>query len=98
MGPEVLQGRGYDEKADVWSLGTILFQMLTGERPFNGRDIRDLNEKIRTSVYGIPRNLIVSQNLISFLSSCLRIDSAKRLNYSELESHPFLNKRQISMR
>ena len=46
MGPEVLQGQPYDLKADVWSLGTILFQMLTGERPFNGKNIKELNDKI----------------------------------------------------
>mmetsp|Transcript_31295 Transcript_31295/g.41415 ORF Transcript_31295/g.41415 Transcript_31295/m.41415 type:complete len:104 (+) Transcript_31295:443-754(+) len=46
MGPEVLKGQPYDMKADVWSLGTVLFQMLTGERPFKGKDINDLTNQI----------------------------------------------------
>ena len=93
MGPEVLHGQPYDTKADVWSVGTVLFQMLTGSRPFEGEDLDELKMKIQKSVYAIPRNMIVSQNLLAFLNSCLRINSDKRLNWDELLQHPFLQRR-----
>ena len=85
MAPEVLQrNHPYNQKADVWSLGTILFQMLTGERPYSGKDLNDLNQRVQTSEYAIPRNMLVSPSLIKFLNSCLRIDSKKRLGWDEL--------------
>ena len=55
MSPEVLKRQPYDQKADVWSLGTILFQMLTGEHPFTGKDEDDLKKRIMTIGYAIPR-------------------------------------------
>jgi serine/threonine protein kinase len=38
MAPEVLMGKPYDAKADMWSLGTIAYQCLTGKVPFQAQD------------------------------------------------------------
>lgn len=46
MAPELINGDKYSYKADVWSLGTLLFQMLTGEHPFNGRNMEELKLKL----------------------------------------------------
>ena len=46
MAPEVIQGRPYTYKADIWSLGTLLFQILTGQLPFDGQDIAELKLNI----------------------------------------------------
>ena len=35
MAPEIINGREYDYKADIWSIGTIVFQMITGIKPSN---------------------------------------------------------------
>ena len=47
MAPEVIAGRNYDSKADIWSLGALLFQMLTGEYPFFGRDLSELKQNVK---------------------------------------------------
>lgn len=46
MAPEILQGHAYDNKADIWSLGVILFEIVAGYRPFEG-DFEELRENIK---------------------------------------------------
>lgn len=45
MAPEVIQGR-YDEKCDIWSLGVLLFTLLSGHRPFHGETKEELYDNI----------------------------------------------------
>ena len=44
--PEILQGRSADSRSDVWSLGVLLFEMLTGTRPFRGRTTYEITSAI----------------------------------------------------
>jgi serine/threonine-protein kinase ULK/ATG1 len=44
MAPEVYEKRSYDSKVDVWSLGTILFEMTHGRSPFQVRNAAELAE------------------------------------------------------
>jgi len=81
MAPEVLKGDLYDLKADVWSLGTVLFQMLTGEYPFGGRDYEDLKANIGLGIYKVPKHVQVSPSCLDFLNSCLRFKSDKRKSW-----------------
>lgn len=42
MAPEIQKGETYDEKADLWSVGVILFELIAGFPPFNGRNKAEL--------------------------------------------------------
>ena len=46
MAPEILKGRLYNQKVDIYSAGTVLYEMLYGVMPFKGRDTRALIESI----------------------------------------------------
>ena len=79
---------GYDQKADIWSLGTICYEMLIGKSAFDAQDMDELVEKIEEGTYTVPTNL--SKEVISFINGMLQYDSSKRLTSDELSRHPFL--------
>jgi serine/threonine protein kinase len=84
--------QGYNQKADIWSLGTICFEMLTGEVLFKGENIKDLVEQEDQGDYSIPINFEISKEIISFLKSMLQYNGENRLSAEELSKHDFLVK------
>ena len=79
---------GYDQKADVWSLGTICYEMLIGRSAFDSQDMEELVEKVENGTYSVPTNL--SKEVISFINGMLQYESTARLNCEQLSKHPFL--------
>lgn len=60
MAPEILQLKKYDAKADLWSVGTILFEMMCGIPPFTGNSQMDLLKNIQTKELRVPAGISVS--------------------------------------
>ena len=58
--PEVIMSLQYDGKADLWSLGTIVFQCLTGKAPFQVGVYVLLGHHIYTYIYNLSSTLIFS--------------------------------------
>ena len=79
---------GYDTKADVWSLGSICYEMLIGKPAFDAEDIDDLVDKIEKGDYRVPKN--VSKEIVSFLNGMLQYDPNIRLSTAQLIKHVFL--------
>jgi serine/threonine protein kinase len=77
----------YDEKVDIWSLGTICYEMLFGKQVINESKI--INNNIKDFNIEIPN--FISGNARSFLLAMLQKDSNKRLSANELLKHPFIN-------
>ncbi len=83
---------GYDQKVDIWSLGTICYEMLIGAPPFNAQTIDGLVNKISEGDYKIPKNLKLSKEVISFLNGMLQYNPSLRLDINSLYNHNFLVK------
>lgn len=60
MAPEVLNGVKYNHKVDVWSMGIVFFELLTGFTPFTGRDREDLKRNLEKGTYKLPKKLKLS--------------------------------------
>lgn len=81
---------GYDEKADIWSLGTLCYQMLLGNCAFDAYNMSELVTKIEEGTYKIPTYF--SKEVVSFLNAMLQYKPEKRLSASQLIKHAFLIK------
>lgn len=57
MAPEILRGERYGPKVDVWSLGTIFFEMLTGFSPFTGMNKEDLKKNLENGNWMFPKHI-----------------------------------------
>jgi len=79
---------GYDMKADIWSLGTICYQMLIGKAAFDADDLDDLVSKVEKGKYKVPTTL--SREVVSFLNGMLQYEANLRLTADQLSNHPFL--------
>jgi len=97
MAPEVLMGLQYDGRVDLWSLGTIIYQCLTGKAPFkanNPYSLRNFYEKSPELVPAIPKQ--TSPSLTDLILSLLQKDPSKRLTFEDLVKHRFLDSGQRS--
>ena len=90
MGINKGQMLGYNQKADIWSLGTLCYEMLIGKSAFNSQSMQELVDKVQNGTYSIPTHL--SKEVVSFLNAMLQFNSQKRLSCDELSRHAFLTK------
>ena len=66
---------GYDEKADIWSLGTICYEMLMGKSAFEAESMDELVNKINNGKYSLPTDF--SNETLSFINCMLKYDPKK---------------------
>lgn len=67
MAPEVLGGQHYDHKADVWSIGCLFYELLTGFMPFTGISHANLRENLKKGSFKIPKTVEFSLQGVSFM-------------------------------
>ncbi|XP_015933079.1 serine/threonine-protein kinase AtPK2/AtPK19 [Arachis duranensis] len=90
IAPEIFIGKGHDKAADWWSVGILLFEMLTGKPPFTGGNRQKIQQKIIKDKLKLPAFL--SSEAHSLLKGLLQKDARKRLGSGargseEIKSH-----------
>ncbi|KAL0485239.1 autophagy-related protein ATG1 [Acrasis kona] len=90
MAPEILTFKKYDAKADLWSVGIILYEMLYGSTPFRADNVLSLINAIERTHPSMPLTKNVDQQAVNLLVGLLQKDPANRLSFEEFYSHPYL--------
>eukprot|EP00270_Netrium_digitus_P011709 TRINITY_DN3734_c0_g1_i1.p1 TRINITY_DN3734_c0_g1~~TRINITY_DN3734_c0_g1_i1.p1 ORF type:complete len:438 (+),score=42.60 TRINITY_DN3734_c0_g1_i1:68-1381(+) len=101
LAPEVVKGELYDFKADIWSLGVILYALLSGRLPFIGKFVdgkEDDEEKLFDNIRGTSADLFedpwptVSENAKDLVRNLLQRNAQSRLSAKDILSHPWLSR------
>uniref|UniRef100_A0A8D3DH50 non-specific serine/threonine protein kinase n=1 Tax=Scophthalmus maximus TaxID=52904 RepID=A0A8D3DH50_SCOMX len=92
MAPEVVNRRGHTQSADWWSFGVLMFEMLTGSLPFQGKDRKETMALILKAKLGMPQFL--SLEVQSLLRALFKRNPANRLGagpdgVEEIKRHRF---------
>lgn len=92
VAPEVLAGREYSEKVDVWSAGVILYTMLAGIPPFYGDSAREIFEAVLRANIRFPTRLFHSVSLSAkdLLRRMLCKDVSRRFTAEQVLRHPWM--------
>ena len=90
LAPEIIKEEGHDEKVDIWCIGVLLFELTTGNVPFQGNDIDTLKDNILHLRIAWPKDInIDAKNLIKKI---LKLDPGSRISLEEMLQHPFFTK------
>jgi len=95
LAPELLLGRGYTKAVDWWTLGVLLYEMLTGLPPFYSEDVNEMYRKILHEPLTFPAD--VRPDARDLLVRLLQRDPAERLGSppggaADIKTHPFFTK------
>jgi len=90
LAPEIIKEEGHDEKVDIWCIGVLCFELITGNVPFQGSDIDTLKDNILHLKIAWPKDInIDAKNLIKKI---LKSDPSSRISLEEMLQHPFFTK------
>ncbi|XP_071221954.1 MAP/microtubule affinity-regulating kinase 3-like isoform X19 [Salvelinus alpinus] len=88
--PELFQGKKYDgPEVDVWSLGVILYTLVSGSLPFDGQNLKELRERVLRGKYRIP--FYMSTDCENLLKRFLVLNPAKRGTFEQIMKDRWIN-------
>ena len=92
LSPEIIQGKPYDNKSDIWSLGVLLYEMMTFKMPFEANTLPMLSMKIMRGNYTPPSSMY-TKDLREIVSKCLMVDPSRRPSIREILKMPIIQNR-----
>ncbi|KAI0646275.1 Pkinase-domain-containing protein [Trametes meyenii] len=93
IAPELLMNQGYTKTVDWWTLGVLLYEMMTGLPPFYDEDVNIMYQRILSDPLLFPPDM--PPDAMSVITGLLQRDPAKRLGANgaeEIKRHPFFSK------
>ena len=93
MAPEIVGSENYDYSVDIWSLGILLYEMLFGHSPFNGKDTNNIILNIKSHELNYDdTNKKISNSCKDLIQKLLNMNPQKRLKIKDILEHPFIKK------
>lgn len=97
LAPEIIKKEKYGTKCDIWSLGVVIFLLLTGEMPFEGKTTEELFSKIENGTFiHDERWGVISAEGKDFVTKCLTVDQDKRPSPADLIEHDWIKQVKIN--
>lgn len=92
MAPEIILKHKYDARADLWSIGVILFECLFGAAPYQSRSLEELLDKVKSlQTIEIPSNSKISSECENLLTRLLQHDPDQRITFQDFFTHDFVD-------
>ena len=94
IAPEILEGN-YDEKCDLWSIGVILYIMLSGKPPFSGKNDSEILSKVANGKYSLSGDVWNrrSDDLKDLIKSLMEKDPKKRISARDAMQHKWIQRK-----
>lgn len=91
MAPEVIEGK-YGREVDAWSIGVILYMILTGNPPFNGSNHQEIFEAVKIGKISFqnPQLIITSDSVKDLIAKLLVKNPSHRFGAKEAYNHPWV--------
>ena len=90
LAPEIIKEQGHDEHVDIWCIGVLLFELMTGNVPFQGNDLETLQNNILKLKISWPRD--INTDVKNLIMKILKLDPNSRLPLSDMLQHPFFTR------
>ncbi|ENN72195.1 hypothetical protein D910_07853, partial [Dendroctonus ponderosae] len=88
--PEMITGKAHDEKVDLWALGVLCYEFLSGKPPFESPDHNDTYRKISRAIFGVPPYF--SAEALDLIKRLLVVKPEHRLDLHLVLKHPWILK------
>ena len=90
LAPEIINNTGHDEKVDIWCIGVLMFELLTGIAPFQGEDVKTVKYNISRLKIRWPKGM--DRDAVDLISKILRYNPEERISLEQILLHPFFTK------
>jgi len=87
LAPEMINNTGHNEKVDIWCIGVLLFELMTGVQPWPGNDIQTVKYNISRLKINWPKNM--DRTAADLISKILKYNPEERISLRNMLNHPF---------
>ena len=90
LAPEIINNRGHDERVDIWCIGVLMFELMTGFSPFQGNDVKTVKYNISRLKIVWPKKM--DRDAADLISKILKYNPEERISLEQMLLHPFFTK------